>query len=228
MIRQNAVTPKADACPACLRPREQCFCGKISPVDNHTAVLILQHPREQRKVLNSALLSVTALENAALRVGLSWPNLSAALGQKTSPASWAVCTLDPHNQSAAPFSVTDRKNRPVSDIGVIQGVVVLDGSWKQAKSMWWRNSWLLKLARIHLNPPRPSARRQSRPEALSTAEALAMTLRYLGEDASAPESLLHAYERFIAAPNRRLLEASRQEERRFRSGRGTNRRKECK
>src|SRR5204862_7870678 len=27
----------------------------------------------------------------------------------------------------------------------LDGIVLLDGSWKEAKTLWWRNPWLLKL-----------------------------------------------------------------------------------
>ena len=67
-----------------------------------------------------------------------------------------------------------------------QGIVLLDGSWAQAKALWWRNPWLLKLRRLVLNPRRPSRygdlRREPRRGALSTLEAAALTLSELARD----------------------------------------------
>ena len=34
----------------------------------------------------------------------------------------------------------------------LEGVVLLDGSWSEAKTLWWRNPWLLRLRRLVLNP----------------------------------------------------------------------------
>jgi DTW domain-containing protein YfiP len=62
----------------------------------------------------------------------------------------------------------------------IEGVVVFDGTWSQAKTLWWRNPWVLKAKRIALNPKRPSLygalRREPRREGLSTIEAVGMLL----------------------------------------------------
>src|SRR4051794_27654522 len=37
-------------------------------------------------------------------------------------------------------------------LGKLEGVVLLDGTWSQAKALWWRNPWMLKCQRVILNP----------------------------------------------------------------------------
>src|SRR5579863_9070475 len=64
-----------------------------TPFDNRIGVLILQHPQEQDKSLGTAGLLVASLSHARLRVGLSWPNLAAALGRTADPHRWAVLYL---------------------------------------------------------------------------------------------------------------------------------------
>jgi len=53
--------------------------------------------------------------------------------------------------------------------------VLLDGTWSQAKALWWRNAWMLKCQRVILGPSRPSRygqlRREPRRDGLSTIEA---------------------------------------------------------
>src|SRR5438105_3872741 len=96
---------------------------------------------------------------------------------------------------------------PVADpepiLRSLEGVVVLDGSWKEAKTLWWRNPWLLKLHRLVLNPPRPARlgklRREPRREALSTLEAAALALRHLEAGSEASDALLAALGRIISA-----------------------------
>ncbi|MGA9598801.1 MAG: DTW domain-containing protein, partial [Methylocystis sp.] len=62
----------------------------------------------------------------------------------------------------------------------VKGIVIFDGTWAQAKTLWWRNAWVLKAKRLVLNPRRASLygalRREPRREGLSTIEAAALTL----------------------------------------------------
>ena len=78
----------------------------------------------------------------------------------------------------------------------IGGLIVLDGSWSQAKALWWRNPWLLKFNRLVLHPTQPSIygrlRREPRKEWVSTLEATAHALVGLGEDESVRTELLRA------------------------------------
>ena len=57
--------------------------------------------------------------------------------------------------------VQGRDGEPLRDpepiLQRLDGIVLLDGSWKEAKTLWWRNPWLLKLHRIVLDPPRPTS-----------------------------------------------------------------------
>jgi DTW domain-containing protein YfiP len=75
----------------------------------------------------------------------------------------------------------------------LEGIVVLDGTWAQAKTMWWRNAWLLKLKRLTLNPSCPSLygrlRMEPRRECLSTIESIAEALDALGEDVTVGDIL---------------------------------------
>jgi hypothetical protein len=70
---------------------------------------------------------------------------------------------------------------------------VLDGTWSQAKTLWWRNPWLLKLPRIAINPREPSMYGKLRPEPardhVSTLEAIADVLPALGEPDTTRDNL---------------------------------------
>jgi DTW domain-containing protein len=158
------------------------------PIDNQLFLLILQHPREKREALATAALTVAMLRRAALVVGLSWANLSQAVGRPADLRRWAVLYLG----SVRPRSfglhrdivALDRHARPEADqqamLRDLDGAVLLDGSWSEAKALWWRNPWLLKLRRLVLDPEQPShysrLRREPRREALSTIEAAALLL----------------------------------------------------
>jgi len=64
-------------------------------------------------------------------------------------------------------------------------LVVLDGTWSQAHTLFRRNAFLHRLPRIAFSPRRPSeyqVRREPRPECWSTIEAVAHTLGQLESD----------------------------------------------
>ncbi len=184
----------------------------FAPIENQLFVLILQHPRERKEALGTASLARALLSRAAVETGLSWPNLSRALGRPTEGKRWAVLYLGsarPHRwKSDKEVFLLDRRGEPVGDEGSpnlrreLEGIVVLDGSWQEVKALWWRNPGLLKLRRLALNPPSRARygrlRRESRREALSTLEAVALALKHLDPGVCAEERLLSALERFIA------------------------------
>src|SRR5260370_2448148 len=123
-------------CPRCRKPANLCVCDGIVPVANRVALLILQHPQEQDRALGSARLAALQLKNAVLRIGLSWPSLSKALGRPAEPRRWAVLYLGSAKvgQLARDRDVValDRKGEAEADqegaLSDIERVGVLDGT----------------------------------------------------------------------------------------------------
>ncbi len=189
---------KLQACPNCFRPKNNCICEKVISFQNRVKIIILQHPQEQYKLLNSARLAHLALKNSKIRIGLSWPNLKAVTGSDQSPSNWAILYLN-SSKSSKPCQIIDRHKKEILDCSFLQGIIALDGSWKQAKSLWWRNPWFLRLNRITLNPDHPSLRGQTRAEAMSTVEAIAMALDCIGENKEISESLRAQYAQLIVS-----------------------------
>ena len=209
----------------------------MAPVRNRTAVLILQHPQEQDRSLGTARLASLQLQNTALKIGLSWPSLSAALGRPADPKRWAVVYLG----SAAPAElaperevlVLDRKGEPVADqdaaLEEIEGIVLLDGTWSQAKTLWWRNPWVLKANRIVLNPRRPSRygliRREPRRDGLSTLEAAGLALARIEGKTEIETALVESFERMLELARSVALDAEGGNDRRTRKPRNFRRRR---
>src|SRR6201987_3507275 len=81
-------------CPHCQKPLPLCICDSIEPIKSRISLLILQHPQEQDRGLGTARLAALHCENAVLKIGLSWPSLSKALGRPVDdPSRWAVLYL---------------------------------------------------------------------------------------------------------------------------------------
>ena len=197
------------ACQRCGKPPSLCVCADIAPIENRIEVVILQHPQEQDAALGTARLTALHLKRARLRIGLSWPSLAPLLGRQVDPRRWAVLYLGSARAAElAPgreIVLLDRKGAARSDqdaaLAEIEGIVILDGSWSQAKALWWRNPWMLKCRRVVLGPRRPSRygklRREPRREGLSTIEATALLLSRLEDKPEIERSLVQTFERLL-------------------------------
>ena len=177
-------------------------------VENKVAVLILQHPQEQDHVLSTAGIIGSTLANATLTVGLSWRNLGHALGAPAEARDWGVLYLGSARaaKEKGPLVALDAKGEPMADQrgarAGLKGLVALDGNWAQAKALWWRNPWLTRLRRFVVVPDGPSLygdlRREARPDAVSTLEAVALALAVLEGDAAVREKLLIPFRALLA------------------------------
>ena len=177
-------------CQTCLKPAAVCLCNQTPRFATRRRVLILQHPQEQDFLLGSARLAALALPNSRIEVGLSWGSLSHAIREEAVARHWAVLYPNalPRVLTVAekqwPCVIWDKRGQ-VTKASKIGGLVVLDGSWSQAKSLWWRNPWLLKLGRVIVHPQQPSIygrlRRESQPGHVSTLESIGYALEGLGE-----------------------------------------------
>jgi DTW domain-containing protein len=195
-------------CPKCKKPLDFCLCTLIRPMSTQHYVLILQHPQEPDKELGTATLAQQALEKATLKVGLSWPNLKAALGRPATPSEWAVLYLgsgikreDGKKTAGQPLQFVSKKSLPIPTPKKLEGIIVLDGTWSQAKALWWRNPWLLKLHRAILTPTQTSLyknlRKEPRPECLSTIETIAECLTTLGEPPEVDRYLRNLFQQLL-------------------------------
>ncbi len=173
---------KSPICDACKRPTFACVCDRIVSYDTRHRVLILQHPQEQDAILGTSQILLASLPKAKLVVGLSWRNFAHALGEEgADPRRWAV--LFPDREALGDETKT-RTGEPL-DPAALDGVVVLDGTWSKAKTLWWRNAWMLKLSRLTLTPKAPSIygslRAEPRREYVSTLESVGAALTLCGE-----------------------------------------------
>src|SRR6202790_1833111 len=207
----TAAADEIPECPSCLKPVPLCICDSITPIESRISLLILQHPQEQDRALGTARLTALHFRNAVLKIGLSWPSLSKALGRPVhDPSRWAVLYL---GSAKVADLETDRDIVAINRKGEIEdnqrailkdieGIVLLDGTWSQAKALWWRNAWMLKCQRVILGPALPSRygqlRREPRQDGLATIEPAAMLLGSLEKRPDIEATLIDSFERMLA------------------------------
>jgi DTW domain-containing protein YfiP len=211
---EHSTTPHSEQavtdCPRCQKPLPLCICDSVTPVDSRIKLLILQHPQEQDRALGTARLAAQHFKDAVVRVGLSWPSLAKALGRPVAdPSRWAIlylgsanaADLDPAREVIALTRKGEMAEGQPGILGSIDGVILLDGTWSQAKALWWRNPWMLKCQRVILGPPQPSRygrlRREPRRDGLSTIEAAGMLLGALEERSDITATLNASFERML-------------------------------
>jgi DTW domain-containing protein YfiP len=145
-----------------------CFCDRITVLPTRTRILLLQHPRERRVAIGTARMAQLALPSSRLRVGLDFtddPEVQAVLAR---PESAYVLFPGP---GAVPVETLQREG------GVT--LVVLDGTWWQARKLLKLNPAIAALPRVAFVPRQPSAyviRREPAAYCVSTIEALAHVL----------------------------------------------------
>jgi DTW domain-containing protein len=194
-----------EKCVDCLKPLSLCVCAGIEAFANRIELIIVQHPQEQDRELGTARLALRHFGRARLVIGLSWPNLTKLIGRPAEPSRWGVLHLGSAKLETPGLAVLDRKGAAFTDPGpalaALEGVILLDGSWSQAKALWWRNPWMLKCRRIVLETGRPSRygrlRREPRPDSVSTLEAAAFVMARLEARPEIETQMLAGFEAML-------------------------------
>lgn len=161
-------------CPRCCLDPRDCLCAAVPSVATRTRFLILRHAIEAKRRTNSGRIAALALPNSEViepKRDLAFP-----------PGTWL---LYPGGQAPP--------------AGLPEALVVLDGSWREARRMFIRTPALQRLPRLSLPPPAKAParlRRSASPGNMATLEAIARAVGILeGDEAARP---LHAlFEEFV-------------------------------
>jgi DTW domain-containing protein YfiP len=138
-------------------------------------ILILQHPSEQKKPLASVPVLQHCLSPLQVLVGedFSQHPLVTELLQKRSGCR----VLFPVNNCA--LWTVGQRAQPQEKIDTL---IVLDGTWRKAKKIWYLNEWLQNLPAVKLAGTPPSQyriRSSSVAGGVSTLEAIALACNYI-------------------------------------------------
>jgi DTW domain-containing protein YfiP len=176
-------------CYRCDKPERMCVCARISRVDNLTRVFVLQHPKERAHPIGTARFAKLGLANSQVEV--AWD----AGAEETEPPSW----LPPGAALLYPSaSAADLETMAPSELP--KNLVVIDGTWHTARSLFRDKSWLQRLPQVRLSPASPSRyriRREPREDFVSTLEAIVQALQVIEPATQGFDALLGAFDSMI-------------------------------
>lgn len=187
----EAQTPRA-VCARCRRPERVCYCAHLPSLATRTRVVIVQHPRERDVPIGTAFMASLCLQGSQLFVAAS-PDADAALVRALSDDARPAILLYPSDDAKDLSS--DAPTGPVT-------LVVVDGTWSQAKKLVARSPLLRALPRYSFRPDRPSEyriRREPRADYVSTIEALALVLGALEGSAAKFRPMLAPFRAMVDA-----------------------------
>ncbi|XP_071844965.1 tRNA-uridine aminocarboxypropyltransferase 2-like [Apostichopus japonicus] len=180
-------------CNKCGRPSNVCLCPFLpaNPIAIKSSVFLVQHPREEKRRVRTDYLVKGCLPKEKCFV---------IKGKKFSPKRYpeleAICS-NPNTIILFPgpkaVKITDVPE--LTDGAQGYNLIVVDGTWAQAKGIFWSNSVLHKPLQVQLNDVGPSEfviRMQPTYGSLSTVESVALALSVLEKQPSIRETMLTA------------------------------------
>ena len=178
-----------EVCYGCMKPQAMCLCGRVPLVENRTHVLVLQHPRERSHAIGTARLANLGLRN--VRVEVAW---NAGL-REDEPPPWLPA------DTALLYPAPDARDLPTLAKGERpRNLLVLDGTWHTAKTLYRQKRWLHRLPHVRFVPQAPSRyrlRREPAADYVSTIEAIVEALGVLEPETAGLPALLRAFDAMI-------------------------------
>lgn len=178
-----------DNCYRCFKPVQLCLCARLRPVANRTAITILQHPRERFHALGTARIARLGLGNVRLLAPRGAARRSLHVPLSPAPGTGLLFP----RESARELAEMPRREMP-------RGLVILDGTWSQARSLYRANRWLHELPHYRLSPGAPTRyriRREPHPSFVSSIEAIVQALRITEPETPGLGGLLEVFEAMI-------------------------------
>ena len=178
---RGRMTPgKNDRCVRCMMRLEHCVCEKVSVFESPVPIVVVRHWKERHKPSNTARLAALAISNLQV-VDYGAPG-----------TTWEPSTLELPNPALL-FPSHDEQHLPYDP----KSIVVVDGSWPQARKLVNKLPGLQSMPRISVRPlPVPPVRLRQPPVAdgMSTIEAIGRLMERLGapDDGSRLDALYAA------------------------------------
>jgi len=162
-----------ETCLLCRRPKVACYCAELRPFDPGFDLGILVHPREHRNPVGTARMLHRHTRGSRIFVGTGRD-----LDQDTEFLKWLESrterarVLYPDPQ-AEWLTAGARSDQPYPQKRAC--ILLIDGTWSQAKGLMRQSQVLQSLPRVAFQPIQPSQygfREQPAPLCLSSLEAV--------------------------------------------------------
>jgi DTW domain-containing protein YfiP len=198
--------PHREQCYRCFRPGTHCYCALLPRIANRTPVLIVQHPRERLHPFGTARMLSLGLERA--RIVVDYGGVLRESGSLSFSPGAALLYPGPGARNLEGLAENDRPRE----------LVVIDGTWHHARTLYRDIPDLHRLPRVQLSPAHPSRyriRKEPSAECLSSLEATVESLKLLEPETSSLDRLITAFERIIdhqigSQPKQRILRQRKQ------------------
>ncbi len=176
-----------ERCFECFRTPELCYCDSVGSIDNQTEILILQHRRERMHPFNTA-----RIVNRTLTKGHLICERNEDLARMTLPIRANAGLLYPSKDATLLTEVLPEE-RP-------EQLIILDGTWHHAKTLYRDIAQLQELPKYRLAPTEPGnyrIRMEPNATALSTLEAVCAALKQLEPETENIDALMVAFDCMI-------------------------------
>ncbi|XP_066037455.1 tRNA-uridine aminocarboxypropyltransferase 2 isoform X2 [Chamaea fasciata] len=177
-------------CVRCSRPQKVCLCPflPVHPLKVSTCLYIIQHPAEESRVLRTVPLLAACLppDKCKILVGRRF-------NEDRYPELATVCR-NPNTLILYPgIEATN-----LEEVAVMSSnpsvMIIIDGTWSQAKDIFYKNSLFRLPKQVQLKPSISSQyviRTQPTNTCLSTLECAAVALSIIEKNTSIQETILH-------------------------------------
>ncbi|KAM9450969.1 tRNA-uridine aminocarboxypropyltransferase 2 [Clarias gariepinus] len=184
------VSERRPTCLRCCRPVKVCLCPFLpaEPLDVSTCLYIVQHPAEESRVLRTVPLLAACLPKNKCKV---------LIGRRFSEERHTeLATVCRGAHTLVLYPGPDAENLEDMDTDFTatpHNVIIIDGTWSQAKDMFLRNALFHLPKQVQLNSAPSSQyviRTQPTNMCLSTLECAAVTLSIMEKNPAILEVLL--------------------------------------
>ncbi|MFO0902270.1 MAG: tRNA-uridine aminocarboxypropyltransferase [Pirellulales bacterium] len=175
-----------ERCYGCYRPVADCVCGQLPRIATRTHLLIVQHRRERFHAFNTARLVRQAFLNSTFHAGHK-----SELAERLAFQPGAALLFPGDEAPLLDDLPLERRPRQL---------VIVDGTWHQAKTLVRDLPALAAIPRVRLAPATPSRyriRREPNAEALSTLEAVVEALQTLEPQTAGLDQLVDVFRRLV-------------------------------
>lgn len=159
-----------EVCYRCRKARVMCYCDSLAPFESDPEFVILIHPKETRKAINTGRMAFLNITNSRLIVGNDFSE-DEALNSLLSDTRRRCHLLFPGPDA---IDIADLP-KVDSEAETKDVFIILDATWSMAKKMFRLSSNLQSLPQVAFRPPSPSGfliRQQPNVSCYSTIETI--------------------------------------------------------